>query len=89
MTGWALTQADIRLKIAILPCDSKRNFYGMELLAKAIGQWLEPQTGFAGIYKLMGIPLVPVALNGGIVSPRDIFSWKSGVITYAVQPEID
>lgn len=46
------------------------------------------QTGFSGIYKLMRIPLVPVALNSGIVSPRDTWVQKSGVITYEVQPEI-
>ncbi|WP_373491166.1 lysophospholipid acyltransferase family protein [Parasphingorhabdus sp.] len=53
------------------------------------GERPELQTGFAGIYKLMGIPLVPVALNSGIISPRDTFVQKSGVITYAVQPEIE
>lgn len=53
------------------------------------GQRPELQTGFAGIYKLMGLPLVPVALNSGIVSPRDTFVQKSGVITYAVQDEIE
>ncbi|WP_422345182.1 lysophospholipid acyltransferase family protein [Parasphingorhabdus sp.] len=53
------------------------------------GERPELQTGFAGIYKLMGLPLVPVALDSGIVSPRDTFVQKSGVITYAVQPEIE
>ncbi|MEH6758043.1 MAG: lysophospholipid acyltransferase family protein [Parasphingorhabdus sp.] len=53
------------------------------------GERPELQTGFAGIYKLMGLPLVPVALNSGIVSPRDTFIQKSGVITYAVQDEIE
>ncbi|MEO9599228.1 lysophospholipid acyltransferase family protein [Parasphingorhabdus sp.] len=53
------------------------------------GERPELQTGFAGIYKLMGIPLVPVALNSGIISPRDTFVQKSGVITYEVQPEIE
>ncbi|MEH6660381.1 MAG: lysophospholipid acyltransferase family protein [Parasphingorhabdus sp.] len=53
------------------------------------GEKPELQTGFAGIYKLMGIPLVPVALNSGLVSPRDTFVQKSGVITYEVQPEIE
>ncbi len=53
------------------------------------GERPELQTGFAGIYKLLGIPLVPVALNSGIVSPRDTFVQKSGVVTYEVQPEIE
>ncbi len=53
------------------------------------GERPELQTGFAGIYKLMGIPLVPVALDSGIISPRDTFVQNSGVITYAVQNEIE
>ena len=53
------------------------------------GQRPELQTGFAGIYKLLGLPLVPVALNSGLVSPRDTFVQKSGVITYEIQPEIE
>ncbi|GAB5483315.1 MAG: lysophospholipid acyltransferase family protein [Parasphingorhabdus sp.] len=53
------------------------------------GERPELQTGFAGIYKLMGLPLVPVALDSGIISPRDTFVQKSGVITYAVQDEIE
>ncbi|MGI9360671.1 MAG: lysophospholipid acyltransferase family protein [Parasphingorhabdus sp.] len=53
------------------------------------GERPELQTGFAGIYKLLGLPLVPVALNSGVVAPRDTFVQKSGVITYAVQEEIE
>ena len=52
------------------------------------GEQPELQTGFTGIYKLLGLPLVPVALDSGILAPRDTFVQKSGVITYAVQPEI-
>lgn len=53
------------------------------------GERPELQTGFAGIYKLLGLPLIPVALDSGIVSPRDTFVQKSGVITYAIQDEIE
>jgi 1-acyl-sn-glycerol-3-phosphate acyltransferase len=53
------------------------------------GEQPELQTGFTGIYKLLGLPLVPVALDSGILAPRDTFVQKSGVITYAVQPEIE
>lgn len=53
------------------------------------GQRPPLQTGFTGIYKLLGLPLVPVALNSGLVSPRDTFVQRSGVITYEVQPEIE
>ena len=38
------------------------------------------QAGFAGIYKLLGVPVVPVAVNSGPLYHR---LWKrSGVITY-------
>ncbi|WFL78322.1 lysophospholipid acyltransferase family protein [Altererythrobacter arenosus] len=38
------------------------------------------QAGFAGIYKLLGVPVVPVAVNSGPLYHR---RWKrSGVITY-------
>lgn len=53
------------------------------------GERPELQTGFTGIYKLLGLPLVPVAINSGIISPRDTFVQKSGVITYEIQPEIE
>lgn len=53
------------------------------------GERPELQTGFAGIYKLLGLPLIPVALDSGIVAPRDTFVQKSGVITYAIQGEIE
>ena len=53
------------------------------------GERPELQTGFAGIYKLLGLPLVPVAINSGVISPRDTFVQKSGLITYEIQPEIE
>ncbi len=53
------------------------------------GERPELQTGFAGVYKLLGLPLVPVALNSGIISPHDTFVQRSGVITYEIQPEIE
>jgi 1-acyl-sn-glycerol-3-phosphate acyltransferase len=46
------------------------------------------QAGFAGIYKVFGLPIVPVALDSGRVSPRDTFVQRSGVITYEIQNEI-
>ena len=52
------------------------------------GQRPELQAGFAGLYKMFNLPLVPVALDSGRVSPRDTFVQKSGVITYAIQDEI-
>lgn len=52
------------------------------------GQRPELQAGFAGLYKMFNLPLVPVALDSGRVSPRDTFVQNSGVITYAIQEEI-
>ena len=52
------------------------------------GERPELQAGFAGVYKLLGLPLVPVALDSGIVSPRDTFVQHPGTITYAVQETI-
>lgn len=52
------------------------------------GERPELQAGFAGLYKMFNLPLVPVALDSGRVSPRDTFVQKSGVITYAIQEEI-
>lgn len=40
------------------------------------------QSGFAGIYKLLGLPVVPIAVNSGALYHR---LWKrSGTITYRV-----
>lgn len=52
------------------------------------GERPELQAGFAGLYKMFNLPLVPVALDSGRVSPRDTFVQNSGVITYAIQEEI-
>lgn len=45
---------------------------------------IEPplQSGFAGIYKLLGLPVVPVAVNSGPTYHR--FVKQSGTITYRV-----
>ena len=38
------------------------------------------QAGFAGLYKLLGVPVVPVAVNSGPLYHR---KWKrAGTITY-------
>lgn len=87
--------------MAILQYDTESNFYGMECIAKAIGQSrivLSPPAcpRMAGTadplsvpFQLTGTPLVPVALNSGAVSAWHIFSRWTGVIPYAVQPEIE
>ena len=42
------------------------------------------RAGFAGLYTLLGLPVVPIALNSGLVSPKGSFLKKAGVITYKV-----
>jgi 1-acyl-sn-glycerol-3-phosphate acyltransferase len=46
------------------------------------------QSGFAGLYKLINLPVVPIAVNSGTLSPRKAGIWKSGTITYKVGEEI-
>ena len=46
------------------------------------------QSGFAGLYKLINLPVVPIAVNSGALSPRKAGIWKSGTITYKVGAEI-
>ena len=46
------------------------------------------QSGFAGLYKLLGLPVVPIAVNSGIVCPRDSKIRYSGTMTYLVGAEI-
>ncbi len=44
------------------------------------------KSGFAGIYKLLGLPVVPIAVDAGLLYHR---LWKrSGVITYRIAPAI-
>ena len=44
------------------------------------------KSGFAGIYKLLGLPVVPIAVNSGPLYHR---LWKRpGVITYHIAPPI-
>jgi len=42
------------------------------------------QSGFAGLYALLGLPVVPIALDTGRVSPRGSFLKRPGIITYKV-----
>lgn len=42
------------------------------------------QSGFAGLYKLLGLPLVPVAVNSGRCFPRDTMKAYPGVITFRI-----
>jgi 1-acyl-sn-glycerol-3-phosphate acyltransferase len=46
------------------------------------------QSGFAGLYKMLNVPVVPVAVDSGKLMPRDSHMRQSGVITYKVGEEI-
>ena len=46
------------------------------------------QSGFAGMYKMLGVPVVPVAVDSGKVMPRESWMKRKGVITYKVGDEI-
>ena len=51
-----------------------------------VGTRPELKSGFAGIYKLLGLPVVPIAVNSGVLYHR---LWKrAGVITYRIFPPI-
>lgn len=42
------------------------------------------KAGFAGLYSLLGLPVVPIAIDSGRVSPRGKFLKRPGTITYKV-----
>jgi 1-acyl-sn-glycerol-3-phosphate acyltransferase len=42
------------------------------------------QSGFAGLYKLLGLPVVPIAVDSGKLTAKGQPWWKSGTITYKV-----
>ncbi|AMK21064.1 MULTISPECIES: lysophospholipid acyltransferase family protein [unclassified Sphingobium] len=42
------------------------------------------RAGFAGLYALLGLPVVPIAVDSGRVSPRGKFMKRPGTITYKV-----
>jgi 1-acyl-sn-glycerol-3-phosphate acyltransferase len=46
------------------------------------------QSGFAGLYKLLGLPVVPIAVDSGKLCPRDGLIRYSGTITYKIGEEI-
>jgi 1-acyl-sn-glycerol-3-phosphate acyltransferase len=42
------------------------------------------QSGFAGLYALLRLPVVPIALDTGRLSPRGKFLKRAGTITYRI-----
>lgn len=52
------------------------------------GQRPPLQSGFAGLYKMLNVPVVPVAVDSGKLMPRNRWLRRGGVITYKVGEEI-
>ncbi len=42
------------------------------------------QPGFAGLYKMLGVPVVPIALDSGHVWPRKSFFKRPGIVTMRI-----
>jgi 1-acyl-sn-glycerol-3-phosphate acyltransferase len=48
------------------------------------GETPELRAGLAGLYKVLGLPVVPVALDSGRFSPKGSFVKSSGIVTMKV-----
>ena len=46
------------------------------------------QSGFAGLYKMLKLPVIPIAVDSGKSIPRDSWIYHPGVITYRIGEEI-
>lgn len=46
------------------------------------------QSGFAGLYKLLGLPVIPIAVDSGKLTPKGKLWWHSGIMTYKVGERI-
>lgn len=53
-----------------------------------VGERPDIRAGFAGVYKLLGMPAVPIAVASGHVVPRDSWIRYPGIIRYRVGEEI-
>lgn len=42
------------------------------------------QSGFAGLYKMLKLPVVPIAVNSGRLSPKLNRFWRKGIVTYRI-----
>src|SRR5205814_1469035 len=40
------------------------------------------KSGFAGLYRQLGLPVVPLAVDSGLLSPRQSFIKRPGVVTF-------
>jgi 1-acyl-sn-glycerol-3-phosphate acyltransferase len=48
------------------------------------GERPQLQSGFAGLYKLLKMPVVPIAVNSGKLTKRSELWWHSGTMTYKI-----
>ncbi|HEY0627215.1 MAG TPA: lysophospholipid acyltransferase family protein [Allosphingosinicella sp.] len=46
------------------------------------------QAGFAGLYKALGVPVLPIALDSGRLWPRRSFVKRAGIVTFRVHEAI-
>jgi 1-acyl-sn-glycerol-3-phosphate acyltransferase len=53
-----------------------------------VGAEPDIRAGFAGLYKLLDLPVVPVAVQSGHVAPRRGWIRRSGVIRYRIGGEV-
>ena len=80
----------------VIPCDLQQTDAG-DRIAQGRAICLFPEgtrvphgespplkAGFAGLYSLLGLPVVPIAIDSGRVSPRGKFLKRPGTITYKV-----
>jgi len=54
----------------------------------AVGETPPLQPGFAGLYRALALPVAPVALDSGRLSPRNTFLKRPGVITLRFMPHV-
>ena len=52
------------------------------------GQQPPLQSGFAGLYRALMLPVVPVAVDSGRLWPRNAFVKRPGIVTYRISPAI-
>jgi 1-acyl-sn-glycerol-3-phosphate acyltransferase len=48
------------------------------------GERPELKAGMAGLYRLLGLPIVPVALDSGMLAPKGRFIKHAGIVTFKV-----
>ncbi len=48
------------------------------------GERPELKSGMAGLYKLLGLPVIPVALDSGLYSPKGSFVKRAGMVRMKV-----